>query len=147
MRSAKHWIVCGTAGFMMLSLTGARLDAQTVRQQTATPPEHIAGVETYKAHCAVCHGPEAKGNGPAAAALKKVPADLTTIAKRNGGKFSAPDVEAMIMGQQPPAPPAAHGSRDMPIWGPVFQAITDDTAIRKLLVSNLVDYLKSIQTQ
>jgi mono/diheme cytochrome c family protein len=131
------------AGFMMVSLTGTWVDAQTVKQGTAPRIQSVAGVDTFKAYCAVCHGPQAKGNGPAATALKKVPADLTTIAKRNGGKFSASDVEAVIMGQQVMA---AHGSRDMPIWGPVFQSLAADDSFMKLRVANLVDYLKSIQT-
>ena len=144
MRNARRWIVCAAAGFMMLSLTGARVDAQTVKQGTAPRIQSVEGVDTYKAYCAVCHGPQAKGNGPAATALKKVPADLTTIAKRNGGKFSAPDVEAVIIGQQVLA---SHGSRDMPIWGPVFQALAPDSSFMKLRVLNLVDYIKSIQAQ
>jgi mono/diheme cytochrome c family protein len=144
MRSARHWIVCGAAGFMMLSLTGARADAQTVKQGTAPRIQSVEGVDSYKAYCAVCHGPQAKGNGPAATALKKVPADLTTIAKRNGGKFSAPDVEAVIIGRQVLA---SHGSRDMPIWGPVFQSLAPDNSFMKLRVANLVDYIKSIQTR
>ncbi len=128
----------------MLSLTGARVDAQTIKQGTAPRIQSVEGVDTYKAYCAVCHGPQAKGNGPAATALKKVPADLTTIAKRNGGTFSASDVEAVIMGQQVMA---SHGSRDMPIWGPVFRSLASDPSFMKLRVQNLVDYLKSIQTQ
>jgi len=144
MRSVRYRIVCGAAGFMMLSLAGARADAQTVKQGTAPRIQSVEGVDTYKAYCAVCHGPQAKGNGPAATALKKVPADLTTIAKRNSGTFSASDVEAVIMGQQAMA---SHGSRDMPIWGPVFQSLASDSSFMKLRVSNLVDYLKSIQTK
>lgn len=143
MSKARYWVACGAAGFMMLSLS-ARVDAQTVQQGTARRIQSIDGVDTYNAYCAVCHGPQAKGNGPAAAALKKVPADLTTIAKRNGGKFSSADVEAVIMGQQVLI---SHGSRDMPIWGPVFEALSTDPSFMKLRVSNLVDYLKSIQTQ
>jgi mono/diheme cytochrome c family protein len=144
MRSARRWIMCVAAGFMMVSLTGARADAQTVKQGTAPRIQSVAGVDTFKTYCAVCHGPQAKGNGPAATALKKTPADLTTIAKRNGGKFSAPDVEAVIMGQQVMA---SHGSRDMPIWGPVFQSLAPDDSFMKLRVANLVEYLKTIQTQ
>jgi mono/diheme cytochrome c family protein len=131
-------------GLVILSLGGAKVDAQTVQQGTAPRIQSIEGVDTYKAYCAVCHGPAAKGNGPAATALKKVPADLTTIAKRHGGKFSTTDVEAVIMGQQVLT---SHGSRDMPIWGPVFQSLAPDISVMKLRVANLVDYLKSIQTQ
>jgi mono/diheme cytochrome c family protein len=127
----------------MLSLASASVDAQTVKQGTAPRIQSMEGVDTFKAYCAVCHGADAKGTGPAATALKKVPADLTTIAKRNGGKFSPTDVEATIMGQQALA---SHGSRDMPIWGPVFQSLASDSSVMKLRVTNLVGYLKSIQT-
>jgi mono/diheme cytochrome c family protein len=137
-------ILCGAAGFMMLSLAGASADGQTIKQETARRVPSMQGPDTYKAYCAACHGPEGKGNGPAATALKKAPADLTTIAKRNGGTFSASDVEAVIMGQQVLA---SHGSRDMPIWGPIFQALATDNSFAKLQVSNLVGYLKSIQAK
>jgi len=144
MKGVRPWLVCGAAGFTLLSLGGARVDAQTVQQGTAPRIQSVEGVDTYKAYCAVCHGPAAKGNGPAATALKKVPADVTTMAKRSGGKFSEVDVEFVIMGQQVLA---SHGSRDMPIWGPVFQALAPDNSVMKLRVANLVTYLKSIQTQ
>ena len=145
MRSTRHWIVWGAAGFRRLGLAGERADAQpTVKQGTAPRIQSVEGVDTFKAYCGVCHGAQAKGDGPAASALKKVPADLTTIAKRNGGTFSASNVEEVIMGTNVMA---SHGSRDMPIWGPVFQALATDTSFMKLRVSNLVDYLKSIQTQ
>lgn len=144
MRSTRYWIAWGAAGFMMLGLAGARVDAQSIKQGTAPRIQSVEGVDTFKAYCVSCHGQRAKGDGPAATALKKVPADLTTIAKRNGGKFSASNVEDVIMGT---SVMASHGSRDMPIWGPVFQALATDTSFMKLRVSNLVDYLKSIQTQ
>ena len=143
MRTVRSWIVYGAAGFVFLSLGGARADGQTVRQGPAPRIQSVEGVDTYKAYCAVCHGSAAKGDGPAATALKKAPADLTTIAKRSSGKFSPTDVEAVIMGQQVMA---SHGSRDMPIWGPVFQSLAPDSSVMKLRVANLVNYLKSIQT-
>jgi mono/diheme cytochrome c family protein len=144
MRKARYWTVCATAGFMLFSLTSATVGAQTIKRETARRAASIEGPDTYKAYCAVCHGPQAKGNGPAATALKKVPADLTTIAKRNGGKFSGTDVEAVIMGQETLD---SHGSRDMPIWGPIFQSLAAQDGVVKLQVANLVEYLRSIQTQ
>lgn len=143
MTTVRHGIVCMAAGFMMLSLTGGRADAQTVKRGVAPRISSVQGVDTYKAYCATCHGPLAKGDGPAATALKKAPADLTTIAKRHGGKFSATDVEAVIVGEQGLP---SHGSRDMPIWGPVFQSLSPDNSVMKMRMSNLVTYLKSIQT-
>jgi mono/diheme cytochrome c family protein len=136
------WVVCGVASAGLL-LTAAGASAQTIKQAPAPRIQSVEGVDSYKAYCAVCHGQTAKGDGPAATALKKAPADLTTIARRNGGKFSATDVENTITGQ---AVMTSHGTRDMPIWGPVFRALQSDDAVSKLRVANLVEYLKSIQT-
>jgi mono/diheme cytochrome c family protein len=133
------------AGFVVVSLAGGRAYSQpTIKTATAPRVQSVEGVDTFKAYCTSCHGAQAKGDGPAAMALKKVPADLTTIAKRNGGKFSPADVEDVIMGT---SVMAAHGSRDMPIWGPVFQTLAPDNSVVKLRVANLVGYIKSIQTQ
>ena len=45
----------------------------------ATSP--ASGPEMYTSYCAVCHGLDGKGNGPAAEALKVPPPDLTALAK------------------------------------------------------------------
>jgi mono/diheme cytochrome c family protein len=143
MTQARPWLVFGAAGFLMLAAAGTA-SAQTIKNAPAPRIQSMEGVDTFNAYCVSCHGTRAKGDGPAAMALKKVPADLTTIAKRNGGKFSTADVEGVIMGANVMA---AHGSRDMPVWGPVFQSLAPDQSFMKLRVSNLVDYIKSIQTQ
>lgn len=97
--------------------------------------------EMFDTYCATCHGVTGKGDGPAALALKKAPADLTRISARNGGKFPEVQVERHIRGvDEFPA----HGSRDMPIWGNLFKTIGSDQSAQ-LRVRNLVDYLESIQ--
>ena len=142
MRQLRTWVACGAASAGLLLMTSAA-SAQAIKQGTAPRIQSVEGVDSYKAYCAVCHGAQAKGDGPAATALKKAPADLTTIAKRNG-KFSAADVENTISGQ---SVMASHGSRDMPIWGPVFRSLASDDSVSKLRIANLVDYIKSIQTK
>ena len=145
MRDARSWLVGGAAGFLMLAMGAAPAHAQPKLKNTTAPRvQSVQGVDSFKAYCVSCHGVQAKGDGPAAAALKKMPADLTTIAKRNGGKFSAADVEGTITGT---SVMASHGSREMPVWGPVFQSLAPDSSTVKLRVANLVDYLKSIQVQ
>ena len=97
----------------------------------------------FQTYCAVCHGKDAKGGGPAAPALTKAPADLTRIAARNGGTFPEVRVKRFIEGADQIA---AHGTRDMPIWGDLFKAIgSSDTAA--LRVQGLSDYLKSMQVK
>lgn len=86
-------------------------------------------------------GPTAGGDGPAAAALKKQPADLTQLARRHGGKFPIFKVAHVIEGAG-----AAHGSREMPVWGAVFRTIGDDSTVA-LRIGNLTNYLESIQAK
>ncbi len=95
----------------------------------------------FDSYCAVCHGRDGKGNGPAAPALLKVPADLTHISTRNDGVFPTVRVKRYIEGLDEVA---AHGSRDMPMWGELFRSLGDrDTA--QLRVQALADYLKGLQ--
>jgi hypothetical protein len=56
------------------------------------------GAELFINYRASCHGEDGKGGGPAAATLKVRPADLTTIAKRNGGTLPKERVPAVIWG-------------------------------------------------
>ena len=107
------------------------------------PPGVEAGKRTYMEHCAGCHGADARGTGPAAPVLKTPPADLTTLAQRHGGKFPDEYVSDVV---QFGRPFAAHGSPDMPIWGPIFavQEHGNSVAVRRV-VKNLCTYLASIQ--
>ena len=105
-----------------------------------------SGSAMYKSYCAPCHGQDGKGNGPAAAALKVPPADLTTLAKRNNGKYPAPRVASILRGQEQLV---AHGDQEMPIWGPVFRGIDISASESQtdLRISNLNKYLESLQAK
>jgi mono/diheme cytochrome c family protein len=116
-----------------------------VKRVTAQPIQSVEGKDNFEAYCAVCHGKTGKGDGPAAPAMKTPVADLTMIAKKSGGKFNAVQVTEMIKGADREMP--SHGSKDMPIWGPVFRSFSSDQNIATLRVNNLVDYIKSIQVQ
>jgi mono/diheme cytochrome c family protein len=105
----------------------------------------VEGGALYVAYCASCHGRDAKGNGPTAAALKVPPPDLTTLSQRHGGKFPRELVEKTILGEDPVT--IAHGSREMPVWGPIFGQIEWDQDLRVVRVRNLSDYLESIQAR
>jgi mono/diheme cytochrome c family protein len=59
-----------------------------IRQVPIKATSPTSATEMYTAYCAVCHGVDGKGNGPAAEALRVRPPDLTTLAKKNGGKIS-----------------------------------------------------------
>ena len=80
--------------------------------------EEPSGAALYARHCAACHGAEGRGDGPVAPALARAPSDLTTLARRHGGRFDAQRVAAVIDGR---SPVVEHGTRDMPVWGVVFE--------------------------
>lgn len=105
-----------------------------------------AGREEFTTYCTPCHGSSGVGNGVAAAALKKPPADLTRIAARRGGVFPDDEIAAIIDGR---TDIMAHGSRDMPIWGERFGDDATDPDEREPLtqgrVALLIAYLKTIQ--
>jgi mono/diheme cytochrome c family protein len=103
----------------------------------------VRGPDLFRAHCAPCHGSEGKGNGPAAAALKTKPADLTLLAKNNGEKFPTERIKKFISGDDPSL--LSHGSREMPVWGPIFHQIEEDQDFGNVRLQNLVKYLMSIQ--
>jgi mono/diheme cytochrome c family protein len=97
----------------------------------------------YKQFCAACHGARAQGNGPAASTLKTQPPDLTTLAKRHGGKFPY-DYVSSVLRFGPGS--SAHGSSDMPTWGPIFQMIDrNNERSAQSRIMNLADYLASLQ--
>jgi mono/diheme cytochrome c family protein len=102
-----------------------------------------SGKQMYLAYCASCHGPHAKGDGPAAGALKIPPADLTALAEKNNGKFPSNHVAAILNGQEEVT---AHGSKDMPVWGPVFFRVSRGhvTEVQQR-ISNLTQYIESLQ--
>ena len=103
----------------------------------------IQGPALYKAYCAACHGKDAKGGGPTAASLKVAPPDLTRIAARNGGTFPLKRVEGIISGDAPMK--GAHGSSEMPVWGPVFSQVATDQDLGRVRIDNLARYLREIQ--
>jgi mono/diheme cytochrome c family protein len=99
----------------------------------------------YTAYCAVCHGADGKGGGPAASALKVPPTDLTLLAKNNGGKYPAIKVSSTIHGE---GGLPAHGSKDMPVWGSLFWSLSrGHEAEVQQRVSNLTKYIESLQAK
>ena len=120
-----------------------------------TSPELAKAAADFNTYCSVCHGRDARGNGPVAKELKTPPADLTRISVRSGGVFPADDVFKTIEGLDMPL---AHGTSDMPIWGALFvrQAVGDgvliedaETAARVATdrIKRLVRYLETIQQE
>ena len=94
-------------------------------------------------YCASCHGTDAKGAGPAAASLKGPVPDLTALPLKNG-QFDDARVRTSIDGTQAKT---AHGSREMPVWGKVFESrpTKPGAAYAQADIWALTEYIQSIQ--
>ena len=93
-----------------LLLAAGRFSAAQEKPEVANPK---SGAVIFKQDCAVCHGEDAKGHGPASTALTVRPPNLTTLAQRHGGKFPD-DYVLSVLRNGVKAP--AHGTAEMPIW-------------------------------
>ncbi|HWE48739.1 MAG TPA: cytochrome c [Bryobacteraceae bacterium] len=105
--------------------------------------DSIKGPALYQAYCASCHGVDARGGGPMAPALKTSPSDLTRISARNGGMFPMARVSRIISGEE--SLPSGHGTRAMPVWGPIFSQVDADQDLGRMRIDNLARYLRELQ--
>jgi len=109
------------------------------------------GQREYTSHCAFCHGLEGKGDGPSAKMLRTKVADLTVLQKNNKDVFPFKRIYEVIDGRDAVA---AHGSRDMPVWGEVYNregadwslppGISQEAFVRARILS-LVEYISRLQ--
>jgi len=125
-----------------LSLAGVLLAGRADAQSTSA----ATGDYLFRTYCAACHGTSAKGDGPLAESMRRRPANLTEIGKRNKGEFPSDEVFKTIDGR---TPVKGHGGPDMPVWGDVFSKSSDggDPAIVAARIKALVAYLESIQAK
>ena len=121
----------------------AQASNKTIKRVPVTDVHSIDGQVLFEHYCAVCHGKDARGTGPAADALKKTPADLTQITRKNSGKFPEVHVMRVIKGDDTVG---AHGSRDMPIWGELFTSLSSKEST-ELRVNALMKYVESVQAK
>lgn len=123
----------------------AQEKTKTVQKVPIEQTSPASGREMFKTYCAACHGADAKGAGPASSDLKTVPPDLTTLTKRHDGKFPG-DYIANVLRYGAKAP--AHGSSEMPVWGPLFASVSSrDASLVTMRIANLVRYVESLQVK
>lgn len=131
----------------MFSVVQAQDQPQTpvIKHAPAPITSPASGKEMFNAYCASCHGTDAKGDGPAAPALKNAPADLTMLTKKSGGKYPTDRVTAVLRGE---ATLVAHGTQEMPVWGPVFWKVSHghEGEVQQR-IANLNRYIESLQAK
>ena len=127
--------------FVLSAMLSAQDKNVVVQKVSVKPTSFDSGKEMFAHYCASCHGPGGKGDGPAASAFKKAPRDLTKLAHDNGGTFPSAHVSSILSIQEC----CVHGSKVMPVWGPILSSISGSQAEVQLRISNLVKYVETLQ--
>ena len=134
--------------FTACVLAAGVIGAEPLSAQHAQNPlviDSMAGPDLFQFYCAPCHGRDGRGRGPVAAVLKTPPADLTKIAEKRAGTFPRADIIGFVSEGSALIP--AHGTIDMPVWGPIFRSLDSSEARTRARIDNLVSYLESIQAK
>jgi mono/diheme cytochrome c family protein len=136
-----------TAGLVMTTLMGAAtMSVPAAARPSAQVGRLLQGEQLFKAYCASCHGRTGRGDGPFVQALKTPPADLSLLTERNGGTFPRERVIRLI--EEGKLAEEAHGSEEMPVWGPIFSAMSHGSfKATNPRVEDVVSYLESIQAK
>jgi len=131
-------------------LVGLTLVALSISAAPQTGNQHqpvlrpVDGTSIFRNYCAACHGLDGRGNGPVSKELKREVPDLTKLSQRNGGSFPALHVRNTILFGTDDLLPA-HGSKEMPIWGPIFHEIEFDRDLGHVRLENITKYVESVQ--
>jgi len=127
---------------ILVSITASLAGQERGQQAPPILIGSLAGRDSFELYCAACHGSGGRGDGSVASALRTRPADLTTLARRNGGAYPRDRVRGFVEGTGRPL--AAHGATEMPVWGPIFRTLEADARVRER-IANLVSYIESLQ--
>ena len=145
-----YWIAAIIAVFALLAVAQqaqppAAGGEKVIKHVPVKSTNPASGEEMYVNYCAVCHGKDGKGGGPAASALKIPPTDLTKLTASAGGKYPALHVSSVSRGE---ADLPAHGSKDMPVWGPLFWRMSQghEGEVQQR-IANLNGYIESLQAK
>jgi mono/diheme cytochrome c family protein len=137
------WITA-FAAMLAAGISYADQSQPRVTIQVAKTPANN-GHQMYGQYCAPCHGVDGRGQGPVAPALKIAPADLTVLTRNNHGRFPDAHIVSVL---QSGVDVRAHGTAEMPVWGPILGRMNQNNPQDRLLrVSNLSRYLESMQVK
>jgi mono/diheme cytochrome c family protein len=133
---------------MSRSALGAALFALILASaaDARSAPSAEEGRQLYQRHCGSCHGVTGAGDGPVAAVLKVPPANLQHL----GERYGRPLPESLLAYIDGRKQVAAHGDREMPVWGRSFIFILEDESLPEesevhAVLQSILLYLDSIQ--
>jgi len=130
--------------FFLGALLTAAQEPAKINKVPVQPTAADSGKGMFGAYCASCHGLDGKGGGPVASALKIRPADLTLLARKNGGKYPS----LVVVNAIKDGTGNAHGSKEMPVWGPILLSVSPNGNPEvQLRINNLTAYIETLQVK
>lgn len=135
---------------LLVATAGPIAMASAEEEETASQTVKVfKGKVTYRIYCSNCHGESGRGDGNLSELLSVPPADLTAIARNNGGSFPTDEITKLVDGREEVK---GHGRKEMPVWGDAFQKSlqpswteeSDDERARRK-IDEVVAYVESIQ--
>ena len=137
---------CALITIIVVNLAAACASAADSVKATHSAPPLDAGIDSgrqrFERNCAICHGLDARGNGPFAELLNVKPPDLTLLSRAQGGDFPFSRIYRRIDGRDLPL---AHGTRDMPVWGQHLKREGGDETFVRGRLFEIMLYLESLQ--
>ena len=142
---ARPRILLAAASCVFIATAGVEAKIEAQRPLTLSlAMASLSGRDLFQFYCAGCHGRDGKGDGPVAASLRRRPPDLTTIASRHDGEFRTEEIVRFVSGD---TPSPAHGTREMPVWGPIFMSFEPRDRLTRIRIENVVAYIESLQAR
>lgn len=125
--------------FLVLFFAFGQLTAKAAMNKLPVPTPATSGEEMYAWYCAECHGRDGSGFIKA----RQPAPNLTTLAKKNNGRFPNALVRDAIRGEYHGA---AYGPGEMPPWGVLFQYVGGGSKGEiEVRINKLTDFLKTLQ--
>lgn len=134
------------ASLLVLLLAPLVFGQTTAKRNPPLVISSMSGQDLFEFYCASCHGRDGRGQGPVVPSLKSPPPDLTTIARRNGGIFPRARVESLVSGDREWST-TIHGSKEMPVWGPIFRGLDASDTMNKVRIANIVGHIEAMQAK
>ena len=131
---------------LLVAAALGHLPRAAAAQRPATPPllsTSLNGREIFQFYCASCHGTGGRGDGAGVSTLKLPPPDLTSLAARNGSVFPTDTLRLFVAGESRLV--TAHGSKEMPVWGPIFRTIAPRDPLTPMRIANVVGFIETLQ--
>ena len=134
---------------MLVSLAAVAFIASACgRREMSREDRQELGKTLYERYCASCHASVPGEAAPVAPALRRQPPDLTRLTERLGRPLAREDLASFIDGRREVA---AHGTREMPVWGRRLYEDYPQTpgtdVVREGTIALILDYLETIQVE